>query len=203
MLADKSAHTELTAEEKNKAERAFEDSVLHWNAQTHNQTNRIPMWSSIRELCYQLNTQPQKAPRDDLVLGDVQLRRAVVLVNRAEERLMLTCPVVPRTILLLAASDCWKHTGEIPKAIDAAKKAQNIAETFDLQKEIRGSKERLDKLGALSVLPTEHSSKVPTSVDDAVENTRRVSTSEEFERCLAEQARINELENQRFQFATD
>ena len=109
MLADKSAHTELTVEEKQEAETAFVESMRHWNNQHHNQTNRIPMWSSIRELCYRLKAQPQKAPRDDLILNQLELERAVELADVAEAQILPTCPAAPKAILLLAISDCRKH----------------------------------------------------------------------------------------------
>lgn len=113
LLTDKSANEELTAVEKETAERAFEESRLHWLHNSHaHRTDRMLLWSCVREICYLLKTQPQKAPRPDLAPDAADINRATELLTNVERSILPTCPAVIKTILLLAAADCYMYRNQ-------------------------------------------------------------------------------------------
>lgn len=131
LLADMSANMELTAEEKEIAERWFDESRLHGLHNSHaHRTNRILLWTSVRQLCYFLKTQPQKAPRPDLAPDAADINRATELLTNVERGILPTCPAVIKTILLLAATDCYMYNNQPIKGIVNAFQASYLLNKF-------------------------------------------------------------------------
>ncbi|KXJ28981.1 uncharacterized protein LOC110252385 [Exaiptasia diaphana] len=158
LLSEKAAKSSLSLVEQKDAEFRFQNCLLHWSAQTQNDSNRCPMRALIRNINFHLRTSRQTYPDERKSVSEYGLIRAYQTIKNVEQNLLKTCSERHKVTFRVAKSDYYirkammyeedkKQCAE--KAITILEDTLKTAIRLKLENEINGINDRMRHLSVL------------------------------------------------------